>query len=79
MIQTRLSPLLGVARAWVVSGLFFGFYHYYVHFLVHGKAPNLENALALFFTAALGLLLGVLFKKARSLMPTFLIHAVNNL
>lgn len=79
MIQTRLYSLIGVARAWMASGLFFGFYHYYIHYLVRGITPNLENALALLFIVALGLLLGVLFAKTKSLLPCFLIHAVNNL
>lgn len=79
MIQTRLSALLDVVRAWIVSGLFFGFYHYYIHYLVKGKTPSVEEAPALVFTAVLGLLLGVVFAKTRSLLPSFLIPAVNNL
>lgn len=79
MLQTRLESLLGSLRAWILSGLFFGFYHYYVHYLGPGKTPTLEQTLALAFVTALGLLLGVIYAKTRSLLPSFLVHAVNNL
>jgi membrane protease YdiL (CAAX protease family) len=79
LIQTRLRSFLGDIGAWMGSGLFFGFYHFFVHYLVQQKTPSLEEVFSLFFITTLGLLLGVIFAKTKSLLPTFLIHMVNNL
>ncbi|GAB4506410.1 MAG: hypothetical protein Kow00123_05480 [Anaerolineales bacterium] len=79
VIQTRLESAMGATRAWAASGLIFGFYHYYVHYLVPGKPVAPSDALALLSLAVLGMLLGVVFAKTRSLLPSFLIHAVHNL
>ncbi len=79
VIQTRLESALGAARSWMLSGLIFGFYHYYVHFLIPGKAIAPADVLSLASLAILGMLLGVVFAKTRSLLPSFLIHALHNL
>lgn len=79
VIQTRLESALGAARSWLLSGFIFGFYHYYVHYLVPGKAVAAADILALASLAVLGMLLGVAFAKTRSLLPSFLIHALHNL
>ncbi|MDH7488109.1 MAG: CPBP family intramembrane metalloprotease [Anaerolineae bacterium] len=79
VIQTRLESALGAARSWVVSGLVFGFYHYYVHYLVPGKAAASVDILSVASLTVLGMLLGVVFAKTRSLLPSFLIHALHNL
>lgn len=79
VIQTRLESALGAARSWLLSGLVFGLYHYYVHYLVPGKAVAGADILALASLAVLGMLLGVAFAKTRSLLPPFLIHALHNL
>lgn len=78
MIQTRLESALGAVRSWIVSGLMFGVYHLYLHYLVPGRAPTAEDLLGLVYMTAFGMLLGVVFAKTRSLLPSFLIHAVNN-
>lgn len=79
VIQTRLESALGTARSWVLSGLFFGFYHFYIHYLVPGRAVAGADILSLASLAVLGMLLGVVFAKTRSLLPPFLIHALHNL
>lgn len=79
LIQTCLRSFLGKVGGWVGSGVFFGFYHYYVHYLTQQKTPSLEEALSLVFITSLGLLLGVIFAKTKSLLPSFLIHMANNL
>ncbi len=79
LIQTRLESALGTVRSWVLSGLIFGFYHFYAHFLVPGITPTISDALGLIYLSVFGMLLGVIFGKTRSLLPPFLIHAVNNL
>jgi membrane protease YdiL (CAAX protease family) len=79
VIQTRLESALGAVRSWVLSGLAFGFYHFYVHYLVPGKALAGADILSLASLAVLGMLLGVAFAKTRSLLPPFLIHALHNL
>ena len=77
-IQTRLESALGAVRSWVLSGLFFGFYHYWANYLVPGKAVAAADVLALASLAVLGMLLGVVFAKTRSLLPSLLIHALHN-
>ena len=79
LIQTRLESALGAVWSWVLTGLFFGFYHYYVHYLVTGQALTIANLFELLFLTAFGMMLGVIFAKTRSLIPSYLIHAVNNL
>ena len=79
LIQTRLESALGAVWSWVLTGLFFGFYHYYVHYLVPGQVLTIANSFELLFLTAFGMMLGVIFAKTRSLIPSYLIHAVNNL
>ena len=79
LIQTRLESALGAVRSWIVSGLLFGFFHFYLLYLVPGRAPDITEVLGLVYLTALGMLLGVVFAKTRSLLPSFIIHAVNNL
>ena len=78
LLQTRLESLMGVVWSWVLSGLFFGFYHYYIHYLVPGRVLSPTNGFEMMYLTAFGLLLGVIFAKTRSLLPPFLIHAMNN-
>ena len=79
LIQTRLESALGAVWSWVLTGLFFGFYHYYVHYLVPGQALIIANLFELLFLTAFGMMLGAVFAKTRSLIPSYLIHAINNL
>lgn len=79
LLQTRLEALLGTARAWLGSGLLFGAYHYYVNFVVMGRFPHTDDLLSLAYLTVFGLLLGVIAAKTRSLLPSFLVHALNNL
>jgi membrane protease YdiL (CAAX protease family) len=79
MIQTRLEAALGSVRAWILSGLFFGFHHYYVHYLVINKPLAVSDVLELVFLTIFGMLLGVIYAKTRGLLPSYLIHAINNL
>jgi membrane protease YdiL (CAAX protease family) len=78
LIQTRLESALGAVRSWIATGIFFGFYHCYVNYLIAGRALTFEDVLELVYLAAFGMLLGVIFSKTRSLLPSFIIHAVNN-
>lgn len=78
-IQTRLESALGAVWSWVLTGLFFGFYHYYQHYLIAGNTLSIENALQLVHLAAFGMLLGVIFSKTKSLFSSYLVHALNNL
>jgi len=79
LIQTRLESALGAVGSWVLTGSFFGFYHYYVHYLVPGQALIIANLFELVFLTAFGMMLGAVFAKTRSLIPSYLIHAINNL
>jgi len=78
LIQTRLESALGAVRAWVVTGLLFGGYHGYVHYVVLGQELTTEGMLGLVYLAVFGMLLGVVFAKTRSVLPSFLLHAINN-
>jgi membrane protease YdiL (CAAX protease family) len=78
MIQTRLESVIGSVRSWGISGVIFGFYHYYVHYLVPGKRMAVEDILSLSFLTAFGMMLGVIFAKTRSLFPPFLVHTIHN-
>lgn len=79
LMQTRLESALGPTRACLLTALFFGFYHYYVRYLIPGRAVDVAAALQLGYLTAFGLLLGMVYAKSRSLLPPFLLHAVNNL
>lgn len=79
LIQTRLEAALGSVWSWILSGCFFGFYHYYHDYLVTGRAVGMENIFQLVYLAVFGMLLGVIFAKTRSLLPSYLVHAMNNL
>jgi len=79
VLQIRLEALWGPARAWVGSGLLFGAYHYYVNYLVAGRVPTGAEVLSLLYLVALGMLLGAIAAKTRSLLPSLIVHAVNNL
>lgn len=78
VIQTRLESALGAVRAWMLSGLFFGFYHFYARYWVPGNPVATADVLSLLSLTVLGMLLGVVFAKTRSLLPSFLIHALHN-
>ena len=78
LIQTRLESALGAVRSWVLTGLGFGAYHYYVHYFVLGQELTAEGMLGLVYLVAFGMLLGVVFAKTRSLLPPVLLHAINN-
>jgi membrane protease YdiL (CAAX protease family) len=79
LIQTRLEAILGTTWSWILSGLFFGFYHYYHDYLITGKIVTTENIFQLIYLSLFGILLGVIFAKTRSLLPSYLVHAMNNL
>jgi membrane protease YdiL (CAAX protease family) len=79
LLQIRLEALLGTARAWLASGTLFSAYHYYVNFFVTGRIPTGQDLFALLYLAIFGMLLGVIAAKTRSLLPSFLVHALNNL
>jgi len=76
LIQTRLEAGVGPVKAWVLSGLMFGGYHYYAWFII-GTVTQFTLP-QLIWTALFGMLAGVIFAKTRSLLPPFLLHAVNN-
>lgn len=78
LIQTRLEAGLGAVKSWVISGLLFGFYHYWAHHLIAGKMLTIPSLTELIGITLFGMLLGVIFAKTRSLLPPFLLHGVNN-
>ena len=78
LVQTRLEAAFGATRSWAVSGFLFGFYHLWAHYLVAGQALTFPGSIQLITITLFGMLLGVLFAKTRSLLPPFLLHAVNN-
>lgn len=79
LLQTRLEALLGSVWAWIGSGLLFGGYHYYTNYLLAGRLPTATDLQSLAYLTIFGMLLGVIAAKTRSLLPSFVVHALNNL
>ena len=50
-----------------------------VLYLVAGRVPTGTEVLSLLYLVALGMLLGAIAAKTRSLLPSLIVHAVNNL
>jgi len=78
LIQTRFEAELGSAKPWILSSLLFGFYHFLAWFLIGGKMLTTYSLGQLTYVTVFGILLGILRAKTRSLLPPFLLHAVNN-
>jgi len=78
-IQTRLEAPLGATGAWIVTALLFGLNHYHALYVAAGRTVDAAAALQLGYLTAFGLLLGIVFARTRSLLPSFLLHAANNL
>jgi membrane protease YdiL (CAAX protease family) len=78
LIQTRFEAWLGATRSWILSSLLFGFYHFLAWFLIEGKMLTQYALRPLTWTVIFGIMVGVFFAKTRSLLPPFLLHAVNN-
>jgi membrane protease YdiL (CAAX protease family) len=78
LIQTRLEAWLGTTKSWILSSLVFGFYHFLAWFLMGGKMLTTYSLTQLVWVVILGIMTGFFFAKTRSLLPPFLLHAVNN-
>ncbi|MCP8305049.1 MAG: CPBP family intramembrane metalloprotease [archaeon] len=78
LIQTHLEAGLGVVLSWMLTGLLFGFAHYWTHFLIVGRTLTIPSLTQLIFTTFSGMLLGIIFAKTRSLLPPFLLHTIHN-
>jgi membrane protease YdiL (CAAX protease family) len=79
MIQTRLQAVIKSAvLPSVLSGTFFGLYHGYVQYIVPGKPLGMTEILQVAYLICLGILLGLIFRRTRSLLPSFLVHVLNN-
>lgn len=78
LIQTRLEASFGITKSWILSGLLFGFYHFVAWFLIQGQMFTIYSVTPLMYTVVFGVMAGVFFAKTRSLLPTFLLHAINN-
>lgn len=79
LLQTRLEAVWKPYSAWVITGMAFAAYHFYVNHLLPAQPVTWEAALALLYLGVFGMLLGVIFAKTRSLLPPFVVHAMNNL
>lgn len=79
LLQTRLEAIMGTIRSWMLTGVIFGAYHYYINHLLPARAVTTEGLLSLVYLVVLGMLLGAIFAKTRSLLPSFLVHAMNNI
>lgn len=78
LIQTRLETGLGRTKSWILSGLLFGFWHYWVHFLIIWRPLTVTYLGQLVTVTVFGMLLGWIFTETKSLLPTFLLHSINN-
>ena len=78
LMQTRLEVGLGRTKSWILSGLFFGFWHYWVHFLILWRPLTVMSLAQLGGTIVFGWVVGWIFTETKSLLPTFLLHSINN-
>lgn len=78
LIQTRLEACFGIAKSCILSSLAFGFYHFLAWFLITGKTFVTYSLVHLTYTVIFGIVAGIFFAKTRSLLPSFLLHAINN-
>jgi membrane protease YdiL (CAAX protease family) len=78
LIQTRLEACFGTTKSWILSSLVFGFYHFLAWFLIIGKTLTTYSLTQLTYTVIFGIIVGIFFAKTRSLLPPFLLHAINN-
>jgi len=78
LIQTRLETGLGKTKAWIISGLLFGFWHYWVHFLIIGRPLTVTYLVQISTVTAFGCVLGWIYAETKSLLPTLILHGINN-
>ena len=78
LIQTRLEASFGSTKSWILSSLLFGFYHYVAWFLIEGQTFTTDSIRALLYTVVFGVAAGVFYAETKSLLPPFLLHAINN-
>lgn len=78
LIQTRLEASFGITKSWILTSLLFGFYHYVAWFLIQGQTFTTDSVIPLTYTVVFGVAAGIFYAKTRSLLPPFLLHAINN-
>lgn len=77
LIQTRLAGL-GTNKSLILSNMLFVLYHFLAWFLIGERIFTVYSIYHLTLVAVLGILFGYFFAETRSLLPPFLLHAVNN-
>jgi membrane protease YdiL (CAAX protease family) len=79
LLQTRLqSAIKSNFLPCIMTGVFYGLYHGYVQYLVPGVALGEVELLQITYLIVFSILLGFIFRKTRSLLPSFLVHVLNN-
>jgi membrane protease YdiL (CAAX protease family) len=82
VLQSKLERVAGQQRAWVLAGVLFGLSHvpndFFGPFWVAGGGDPLVALLRLTAQTAMGLLLGLLYAKSRTLAAPVLAHYFSN-
>jgi len=78
LIQTRLETALGNTKSWILSSILFSLYHIIAWFIISGKVVSAYTITQLVGVSLAGMFMGISRAKTKSLLPPFLLHAVNN-
>jgi membrane protease YdiL (CAAX protease family) len=78
LIQTRLETALGNTKSWILSSILFSLYHIIAWFIISGKVVTAYTITQLVGVSLVGMFMGISRAKTKSLLPPFLLHAVNN-
>jgi membrane protease YdiL (CAAX protease family) len=78
-LQARLSAWLGKYQGWVVTSLLFGFGHLVTLWSRPGIVPEMSDLFILAQTTAGGFILGLIYLRAKSIIPGAIFHVFGNI
>lgn len=78
-LQARLSAWLGKYKGWVITSLLFGFGHLVSLYSHPGITPEIGDLMLLGQTTAGGFILGLIFLRAKSIIPGAIFHVFGNI
>lgn len=75
-IQTRMELLQGVQRGWITGSFWFASIHFWNYWWTFSIRGNYSVFSPLLLLLVIGMLWGVAFAKARSLLTTWPVHVI---